>query len=384
LALYFFLSLYALSLASHDGSAGAAVLAGLFAGLAAGTKYTGILSIGLGLLWILRGPVRARSALLFSGAALAVFAPWLLKNMHYFGNPVFPFFYAWGKSALNPWLKDGAQGYFRALVEYEPHSLLGLPALLWTMAVNGFQFGKGADILGDFGWAVFIAFLPLIAWAKEKREMPARLGGYVLLFFVCWGMTRPVLRFLLPVAPLLAILSAYGWTQGWESGGKWLRCAAGGVLGLLLLSNMLIFFQIANVFNPFRVPLGLESKDAYLHEKLTYYGAASFINKTSDPKAQIIVVGDQRSYYYERKVLVWTVFNQNPIVAWADQAGTPDALRAELLKRGTLLLVNRAEMKRLAPYHALDFSPTGEKNWEGLLHTVPRIYRDNFCDVYTL
>ena len=78
------------------------------------------------------------------------------------------------------------------------------------------------------------------------------------------------------------------------------------------------------------------------------------------------------------------MFKQNPLVDWADQAATPSALRSELRKHGSLLVVNRAEMQRLAPYHALDFSQAGEKNWEGLLNETPRIYRDNFCDVYAL
>ncbi len=391
LTLYFFLSVYALCLASSEATMGPLLLAGLFAGLASGIKYTGLLSIGLGFVWILYDSrirrtfgARLRCAFIFGAAALLIFAPWMIKNLHYFGNPVFPFLYAWGKSALNPWMKDGAQGYFRALVEYQPHSFLELPGLLWAMTVNGFQFGKGADVLGDFGWAVFIAFLPLIAWAKEKNGMLAKLGGYAFLFFVCWGMTRPVLRFLLPIAPILAILAAYGWTQGMASDQQWLRRSAYGVLSLLLLSNLLVFFQIADVFKPFQVPLGLESKETYLTEKLTYYGAASFINKNADPAAEIIVVGDQRSYYYERKVLIWTVFNQNPIVAWADHAATPSALRAELRKHGALLVVNSAEMQRLAAYHALDFSSMGEKNWQGMLHEAPRVYQDRFCDVYTL
>lgn len=386
LALYFFLSVYALSLASSEAGNGPFLLAGFFAGFATGIKYTGILSVGLGLVWILcrRSDGRLRSAFIFSAAALLVFAPWMVKNLHYFGNPVFPFFYTWGKAALNPWMQSGAQGYFRALVEYQPHSLLELPALLWNMAVNGFQFGKGADVLGDFGWALFIAFLPLVLWVQEKNKWVMALGAYALLFFACWGMTRPVLRFLFPIAPLLAILAAYGWTHGIEAGGKRLRYGGRGVLAILLISNFMVFFQITDVFKPFRVPLGLESKEEYLTEKLTYYGAASFINRTTDPNAEIVVVGDQRSYYYERKVLIWTVFKQNPLVAWADQAATPSALRAELRHHGALLVVNRAEMQRLAPYHALDFSPAGEKNWEGVLNAAPRVYRDRFCDVYTL
>ena len=112
----------------------------------------------------------------------------MLKNMHYFGNPVFPFFYAWGKAALNPWMHSGAQGYFRALVEYEPHSLLGTAARsLWSMAVNGFQFGGGADVLGDFGWTLLIAFsYPRSPGRKENARLCANWAA-MRFYFLCAG-----------------------------------------------------------------------------------------------------------------------------------------------------------------------------------------------------
>lgn len=387
LTLFGFLSVYALCLAmNHPRPQGLFVLAGLLAGLAVGVKYTGGISAAIGLLWILvaRRTDRVPAATRYGIAALLAFAPWLIKNTIVLGNPVFPFFYAFGSQAHSPWMKDAAQGYFRNLVEYHPHSLIELPRLLWSIAVEGMRFGGGIDILGDFGWAPLVLFLPCLALASRRPAPLKALGGYAALFFTVWGLTRPVLRFLLPIAPLLAILSAYGWVHGLERGGRALRGVGYVALALLGLSNASLFFQITDVTQPFRVPLAMETRGDYLKAKLNYYGAAAFINENTDPRTTVLIVGDQRSYYYQRRVAAWTVFNRNPLVDWADHAADASALRAELHRHADVMVVNRAEMERLAPYGALAFSARGQKTWDAVLRDTPAIYRDAACAVYAL
>jgi hypothetical protein len=192
-----------------------------------------------------------------------------------------------------------------------------------------------------------------------------------------------VLRFLIPLAPMLALIAGYGWAQGLNRP-HWLRWTGRAVLGLLLLSNAALFFTVTDVFHPFRVPLGLQSRDAYLREKLTYYGAAEFINQTLPADARVLVIGDQRSYYYQRPTTPSTVFNQNPIVDWANGAGNPQALKDRLKLRWTHLVINHAEMRRLTPYRAFEFSPAGRKNWDQLRTRSTPIYTDAFCDVLAL
>jgi len=391
LAFFMFLSIYSLSLWTQNPDKRFLILAGLYGGWALGIKYTGAIGIALGVLWILISrpsqqawKQRVMASALFSVTGILTFLPWLIKNSHYTGNPVFPFFYAWGNQALNPWMQGGAQGYFRGLVEYAPHSLLEFPHLLWRLMTDGLHFGGGSDVLGDFGWTPLFFLLPMVGFIRSKSALVRPLLFYALLFFVSWGMSRPVLRFLLPLAPALAVLAGYGWAQGVKELPRiFALCFRTGIL-LLVLFNTVVFFQLASVSQPFRVSMGLETKDHYLKRKLTYYGAASYINQQTASDSSVLVVGDQRSYYYERPVAIWTVFNQNPIVRWANQAPTVEALRDTLRHQASLLLVNRAEMKRLMPYHALDFSSQGMQNWDRLLKGLPPLYHDDFCDVYAL
>jgi hypothetical protein len=99
------------------------------------------------------------------------------------------------------------------------------------------------------------------------------------------------------------------------------------------------------------------------------------------------VLGDQRRYYYNKPVIVSTVFNQNPLVAWADGAATPEDLAARMKAQNiTHILVNNSELARLdRSYNLLPFTPAGRLNWETVRSTLAQpIYHDAHCDVLVL
>src|ERR1035437_7274956 len=104
--------------ASEEGrERGLLLLSALFMGLALGTKYyAGLLAVLLVLRLAWR--VRLKSAVLFAAVAGAVFAPWLVKNWIFVGNPVFPFLYKVFPATKLGWTADLAAGYFHVLIEY--------------------------------------------------------------------------------------------------------------------------------------------------------------------------------------------------------------------------------------------------------------------------
>src|SRR5690606_4518199 len=70
-------------------------LAGVFAGLGLGVKYTaGLTIVALGVFIVMRQPRQfLRNGLIFGGAALLVFAPWLLKELLLYQNPIYPYLF---------------------------------------------------------------------------------------------------------------------------------------------------------------------------------------------------------------------------------------------------------------------------------------------------
>ncbi len=393
LAVFSFMSFYALCLWRDHQEPRVLALAGAFAGCAVGTKYTGSIPLVLGTFFILKG-VHSRTLknltvqeLIYLGPAFFVMCPWFLKNLHYFGNPIFPFCYSWTTKALNPWVSTAAAGYFaRGLTEYAPRSGWHLFKLLWDIAVNGFNFGGGMDVLGDLGWAPFFAFLPAIWLAKNKSPTLVRVLLYSVLFFIPWGMARPVLRFLIPLAPFLALAAAYGYEEGLNTQAKGYRWFGHVFLVLMLLSNAQLFFVVGDVLSVFRVPLGFESRREYLSEKVDYFDAAAFVN-TLPQDSLTYVVGDQRGYYYNKPVLVTPVFSTNPLTDWANHAASAEDLASRLkAEHITHILINHSEFKRLdGVYHLFPFTAKGQANWDVLRsHLAKTLYEDRHCEVLAL
>jgi 4-amino-4-deoxy-L-arabinose transferase-like glycosyltransferase len=390
LTFFSFYSLYCLFLWRDHGEKGWILLAGLFAGWAMGTKYTGAIPAALGGVVLVIECWRRNRPLLkvvaiYSATATFVFAPWLIKNMLYFGNPVFPFFYQWSSSHLNPWYHSAAAGYFTNLVEYQPRNFFQLLGLLWDSAAHGLAFGGGMDVLGDFGWAPLITLLPALWLCAKTGWATRRLLLYCALFIIPWGMSRPVLRFLLPLAPMLALLAAQAWVHGIQTQTKGLRWTGRFFLGSLFVSGGLIVIFLGHILSPLSVLAGFETRDAYLSRKLNYYPAAHFLNTQVPNVTGILVMGDQRGYYYDKPVMTTPVFSENPFIEMANQVASPQALREGIKAQGySHVVINTPEMNRLSVYHIFKFTAQGSQNWHGLESLGKIIYQDNACEVLEL
>ncbi|OGR91552.1 MAG: hypothetical protein A2992_05805 [Elusimicrobia bacterium RIFCSPLOWO2_01_FULL_59_12] len=389
LTLFSFMALYAACVWVAHRSASMLAGAGLFAGWAIGVKYTGALPALLTGIFIAtrlyRQPHAFKDLLLFCGSVLLTAGPWLIKNIVYVGNPVFPFFHSWGIQELNPWLHQAAAGYFAGITEYYSRSFWELPRVLWEAAVNGIGFGRGIDVLGDFGWVPLLGLPPALWLCRRLPGMVKLLLIFCAVYFVPWALSHPVLRFLFPIAPLLALLAAYAWVHGLRPQPAWVRWASRGFLTSFLLSGLFLSFYVMNFLSPFAVAAGLESRDAYLKRKLDYYGAAFFVNTQTPPESYVYVFGDQRGYYYQRKIWISPVFSKNLLIEWANASATPAELRRKIQEEGiTHMVVNRLEFERLKTYPYARFNAQGQRNWDRLLERLVSLYRDRACEVYAL
>lgn len=394
LTLYGFMALYAACVWSDHQVPSLLMVSGLFAGWTIGTKYTGAITAVLIALFIAlrlrrQTPGKTLQSLLsFGGSAVLIMSPWLIKNTFYVGNPVFPFFHDWGIKALNPWVNQAAAGYFIGLVEYYPHPFWELPGVVWEAAVNGMGFGRGIDVLGDYGWISLFGFLPALWFCRKLSSTVKLLLAFAGIHVVIWAMSRPVLRFLLPVSPLLALLAAYAWVQGIRTQPHVVRWLARGFMGSFLLSGLFLFCYVTSVFSPFKAALGLEGREAYLMRVLdnNYYGAATFVNTQTPLDSYVYVLGDQRGYYYQRKTWINPVFGKTPLIEWANVEVSPEALRQKLKREGvTHLLFNRAEFERLKIYPYSRFNEQGQRTWDRMRSDLLKpLYHDRACDVYAL
>lgn len=181
------------------------VLSGVLCGFAVGTKYTALILVailGLATLFYAVRERRVGPPLVFGIAALLVFGPWFVRNAYHSGDPMFPFLgkyvgvQLWEPGDFESIQKDmGAPGAGKGLV-----ALLKLPQ---NLAFNDAVFRKAGAIN-----AVIALLFPLVLlgglWWRRTRLL-AYTG---LLFLLFWFSSYQQQRYLLPIVPLLGLLTA--------------------------------------------------------------------------------------------------------------------------------------------------------------------------------
>lgn len=252
------------------------VLAGVFAGGAAGMKYVGLiaaLTLALAAAAVLRRRLHPRLALAFALPALAVAIPWYVKNAVLTGNPFYPFVFGGlnrtAAAALSS--SDRAFGY-----GHGPLDFLLLPARLLA-AARPFDGGQYLSPL-------FLIFAPVALLLHRARVAILAAAGAVLLYVVVWFATTQQARFLVPVMPTVAVLAALGALALAEQGrlGRFVAVAVtAGALTVSLGASAIYAEQFAPVV------VGTESKDQFLREKVSNFEGIDWLNRNLRPDARV-------------------------------------------------------------------------------------------------
>lgn len=355
-------------------------LAGLFGGFAAATKYTGAITpliLGILVLFTRQASIgdRLRKFVVLGASALAPLAPWLVKNAVEISNPVFPFLYRVFGGAAG-WTGETAAGYFALLTEYDHQSavFLDLLAAPWRLLSSATRFGGGFDVLGDFGWIPFLFLAPLAFLHFRENRAIRMLCAYAVLHGLVWYVGKPVLRFLVPLLPVLVILTVVAVSRIGGPKSKTRRAAGALFIGPLLVSNVFLFFFVNQDLQLFSVPFGFESRDQYLERRLEYYPVFRHLNGLEDPEVKVMVIGEPRTYHLDHDVVAANLFGASPAAAWANAAESGESFRSALVRAGiTHVVLNRGEIERLGGFEAFSYSPKGEANLRSFVQSgLPR------------
>jgi hypothetical protein len=269
------------------------VLAGIFGGLAAGSKFTGLIVValvglaGFAIVWPewRRG---ARRLMTIGILAMVVALPWYIRNLILTGNPIYPL--------ANP--------------------LFGLPAVVFSSV----KYGLGRDPLHlltsavdliargevfDQGWSVgpaYLAFVPLGLAARRSR-LAVVLLACIVAWWLVWFCSSPQTRLLLPIMPIAAGLASVGFVSAWSSSSRSLRLVALTVVAIAVLGALGTAVLAAKLNG--RVVLGLESPAQYLERNSWNYIAYEQVNHLSPPDAKVAVTGVANNLYYMDREAIW-------------------------------------------------------------------------------
>lgn len=301
------------------------ILSGLFAGLALGTKYQAATAlVPLALLIVVdayratrSGSHAVRAALSFGIVAGLVAAPWYLKNLLAFGNPVWPLFF--GGRDFGPEKLELMNYWLRGMI-LSPRTPLGYALLPIQMYARG-------DLEQPF-----VTLSPLFVVAPLALLIARRREVYYLLatsaaFAIAWAFGFQELRYLLPICAPLSLVTALV-----------LRTAARrrfvasltpvALLGATLLGLALIFLH-TGADRPFPYLLGAESVDSYLRVSYTAgpsYRALRYLDSVAGPNDTALMFNEAELFYTKFpavpdqlnvNLILFTAANQDPASALA-------------------------------------------------------------------
>jgi hypothetical protein len=268
------------------------VLAGAFAGLAGGSKFTGLIAAALAavaafaIAWpdVRRGVQRMLGV---GGIALLVASPWYLRNLALTGNPIYPL--------LNKWFHLPVVMFSR--YEYgNGRDLLHLLISPVDLLVRGTAFSEG--------WSVGPAFLILAPVGLiARRSRAAFVGaGIIAAWWLVWFWSSPQVRLLLPIMPIGAGLAGAGFCACFGSRSRAARVLAVAALAVATAEGLGIAALYAKVNE--KVVLGLEDASTFLRQHSWNYVAYEQTNRLLPADAKVATTGTalwNNLYYLDRE-----------------------------------------------------------------------------------
>lgn len=276
-------------------------LAAVFLGFAAGSKYTGLQTIGVAAAVVLVGLFLERkreiavkpisATVLLVAVSVLISAPWYAKNVANTGNPVYPFFY--GVFGGKNWSDYNAMIYTReqqtfgagramATPQQPDYTKNPLDPLRLGHSVLGLTYQPGRYInpaptqggglpMGALGVTALAAWL---LWMLSGRmgRFEASVAAEVGVSFLMWFVLTQQARYVVALAAPLSVMFGGGVVQLRMGKGLAALGVLQTVVGLAVLYQFLVTAQL-------QVVTGKVGADEYQAERIEFYEPAQFINK---------------------------------------------------------------------------------------------------------
>lgn len=314
-------------------------LSGILVGLAMTTKYlalAGLLSVAI-LLLIAKarsGALPTRTLAGFSAAAIVVGAPWYILNVVRAGNPIYPFLFGGPE-----WTPDRIAYLTTYLGSFGgPNQLISfLLAPLWLFSRNDLY----ASFISSLEYPSFLFPLAL-ALPMVRADKPVRwLGLALLLRFALWGATSQQTRFLLPLYPGLAVLTAVVLHRGLSAlvRPSTQRAIIVGLLGGLITVTLVFQVILWRDMLPGGVLIGTRSKDDFLRRNSETYAAQNYIMDQLPTDARVLMMFDGQGFYCDQRCVVDA--EQSKWTQLVAQGASTAQVEAALRERGITHLLAR-------------------------------------------
>jgi hypothetical protein len=329
-------------------------LIGAAAGASAGFKYTGFAMVA--------GPVFAAFALVivrsaqrrwadlavFAATSLAASSPWLIKNVAYTGNPVFPLAANVFPAKADVWTDALAERWHRGHQPPAEEASLG-------GRLQAFGLRVLVDVpYGRMGPIVFLLAIPILI-SRQRSEIDIALSAIFVVQVAVWlFVTHLYARFAVPLIIPLVVLAGRSVVAGDRSWARGLSCAG---IGLAIAVNLMGTTKlIADHFYAGGERVDLHLPPSYFLEgRVPGYEYVGGINGDLPPDARVLLVAEVRHFYIDRACDYAVVFSPSAFHEAVARDDSPAAVSAWLRSQGyTHVYVSFSEMSRFAATYGWD------------------------------
>ena len=265
-------------------------VAGITAGFCYAIKFPGGLVAVLALVFVAaveRG-ISVRRLALLAGAALAVAAPWILRDAIMTGNPVAPLF-----NGIFP------NPYFHLSTERDLAASLGS---LW--GVPPWRVPYELIVGGIFGGMIGPVFFALPLGLLALRKPAGRLCWLAAALLALPWFWNTGARFLMPALPFLALVLAMALVMALPRPVLWASVAVQAVAcwpQVFALYHPGYAWRLERI--PWRAALRIQSERDYLESVLPAYGVARLVQDNTKPGSRIFSLISVPEAYTDREVL---------------------------------------------------------------------------------
>lgn len=288
------------------------LLAGIFAGLAAGTKTNALIFVVAMLIVIVLSRHRLKDIVLFLSGAVVLGFPWYLKAYVETGNPFFPFYDSLFHS---PYWREIFDSYNKAtLPQIEHKGIL-------NFITSPFRLIYFPDIFrGRLGPLPFV-LLPLLLFIKKIPTVVYKTLFISAVFYILWYLVSANARYMMPVVPLLALVAAYIMDR---------FIGTSRSSGLIIICTITLLLAVSGVqvlrdgFSRVKAAVGVIERDHFLreitvldpndvstslrHVALPYYDMWQFLNATAEDDAVVGILcsnwNRSDGFYLNRRFLL--------------------------------------------------------------------------------
>lgn len=314
------------------------LISALMMGLALGTKYNALIVwffLSASMIFLYARDTKQQwhaltRGLIFLLVSLLIFSPWLIKNAFLTGNPFYPLF----QGIFNVKTLATQEGIYSMVSGQTSRGIFQFREMMYgesiweTLLIPIRYFFQGQDNVHRYFDGVLnpmlIILSPFALMNKALYRDKLFLTSFTVFFLlVATFLDQTRIRYILPVVPILSILTAIGlihilnWTTGVSAT---LRILVITLLILictgLMTQNFIYIKNYYQSISPTNYIIGKESKDQFIARHTIGYEAMKYINTHTPENARIrLILFAGRGYYLDR------IYAEGPYYGMSDISG---------------------------------------------------------------